>query len=80
MNVDLSIDSFYNVFMSTTKVSDFYFLMYKKLLVFHCNVVSIVEDVNPWTNDGGTMWRGYQMLFLWLEWILGIHRLQLKTK
>jgi hypothetical protein len=35
-------------------------------LVFHCIVVSIMEDVNPWTNDEGTMWRGYQMLFLLL--------------
>jgi hypothetical protein len=51
--------------MSTTKDSEF-FSMYKKLLVFHCIVVSIMEDVNPWTNDEGTMWRGYQMLFLLL--------------
>jgi hypothetical protein len=55
--------------MSTTKVSR-KISMYKKILVFHCIVVSIVEDVNPWTNGGGTMWRGYQMLFLWLRGLL----------
>jgi len=59
--------------VSTTKVSEV-FSMYKKIFVFHWIVVSIVEDVNPWTNDGGTMWeeRLPNVVFM-ARWILGIH-------
>lgn len=72
MNLDLSIDSFYNVLMSTTKVSEL-FSMYKKIFVFHWIVVSIAEDVNPWTNDGGTMWERLPNVVFMARWILGIH-------
>jgi hypothetical protein len=79
VNLDLSIDSFYNVFVSTTKVSEV-FSMYKKIFVFHWIVVSIAEDVNPWTNDGGTMWeRLPNVVFMarWDSWHTWICKLRL---